>query len=119
NELTREGVVKKEKTRPVRFSYIQKSPALSDDPFSRFIVSDKSLKEAVEKCMLSAAYPKRGMPILSFGTSGVGKSLLAEYIYQYAQYIHAYPEYALFVVLDCADYANNKELLLSVLFGYK
>ncbi len=119
NELAREGMIRKEKTRPVQFSYIQKMPVLSDDPFSRFIGADKSLKEAVEKCKLSAAYPKRGMPILLFGASGVGKSLLAEYIYQYAKFIHAIPEDAPFVVLNCADYANNKELLSSVLFGYK
>ena len=119
NELAREGMIRKEKTRPVQFSYIQKMPVLSDDPFSHFIGADKSLKEAVEKCKLSVAYPKRGMPILLFGASGVGKSLLAEYIYQYAKFIHAIPEDAPFVVLNCADYANNKELLSSVLFGYK
>lgn len=119
NELAREGMIRKEKTRPVQFSYIPKTPEPSDDPFSHFIGADKSLKEAVEKCKLSAAYPKRGMPILLFGASGVGKSLLAEYIYQYAKFIHAIPEDAPFVVLNCADYANNKELLSSVLFGYK
>lgn len=59
------------------------------------------------------------MPILLFGSSGVGKSLLAEYIYKYAKFIGTIPEDAPFVVLNCADYANNKELLSSVLFGYK
>ena len=59
------------------------------------------------------------MPILLFGSSGVGKSLLAEYIYQYAKFIGTIPEDAPFVVLNCADYANNKELLSSVLFVYK
>ena len=119
NELVREGTVQKEKTRPVKFSYLHKEMIHTKDPFSMFIGADKSLKEAVEKCKLSAAYPKRGMPILLFGASGVGKSLLAEYIYQYAKSIHAIPENAPFVVLNCADYANNKELLSSVLFGYK
>ena len=119
NELVREGTVQKEKTRPVKFSYLHKEVIHAKDPFSMFIGADKSLKEAVEKCKLSAAYPKRGMPILLFGASGVGKSLLAEYIYQYAKSIHAIPEDAPFVVLNCADYANNKELLSSVLFGYK
>ena len=44
---------------------------------------------------------------------------MAEYIYQYAKFIGTIPEDAPFVVLNCADYANNKELLSSVLFGYK
>lgn len=119
NELARNGIVQKEKTRPVMFSYIEADLVSSDDPFVSFIGANKSLRETVEKCKLSAAYPKRGMPILLFGPSGVGKSLLAEYIYKYAKHIHTIPEDAPFVVLNCADYANNKELLSSVLFGYK
>ena len=87
NEFVREGIVQKEKT---------------------FIGADQSLKDAVEKCKLSAGYPNKGMPILLFGSSGVGKSLLAEYIYQYAKFIGTIPEDAPFVVLNCADYANNK-----------
>lgn len=119
NDLVREGLVQKEKTRPVMFSYIEPEEELPDDPFTTFIGADQSLKDAVEKCKLSAGYPNRGMPILLFGSSGVGKSLLAEYIYKYAKFIGMIPEDAPFVVLNCADYANNKELLSSVLFGYK
>lgn len=119
NDLVREGIVQKEKTRPVMFSYIEPEEELPDDPFTTFIGADQSLKDAVEKCKLSAGYPNRGMPILLFGSSGVGKSLLAEYIYKYAKFIGTIPEDAPFVVLNCADYANNKELLSSVLFGYK
>ena len=110
NELVREGIVQKEKTRPVIFSYIQPEDQLPEDPFTTFIGADQSLKDAVEKCKLSAGYPNKGMPILLFGSSGVGKSLLAEYIYQYAKFIGTIPEDAPFVVLNCADYANNKEL---------
>lgn len=119
NDFVREGIVQKEKTRPVMFSYIEPEEKLPDDPFTTFIGADQSLKDAVEKCKLSAGYPNRGMPILLFGSSGVGKSLLAEYIYKYAKFIGTIPEDAPFVVLNCADYANNKELLSSVLFGYK
>lgn len=92
NELAREGVIQKEKTRPVMFSYIEKDFMPSDDPFVSFIGAGKSLRETVEKCKLSAAYPKRGMPVLLLGPSGVGKSLLAEYIYKYAKYVHTIPE---------------------------
>ena len=59
NELARDGIVRKEKTRPVMFSYIEKDSAFSDDPFASFIGEDKSLKETVEKCKLSAIYLKR------------------------------------------------------------
>ena len=50
NELVREGIVQKEKTRPVIFSYIQPEDQLPEDPFTTFIGADQSLKDAVEKC---------------------------------------------------------------------
>ena len=53
NELVREGIVQKEKTRPVIFSYIQPEDQLPEDPFTTFIGADQSLKDAVEKCKLS------------------------------------------------------------------
>ncbi len=48
NELVREGIVQKEKTRPVIFSYIQPEDQLPEDPFTTFIGADQSLKDAVE-----------------------------------------------------------------------
>ena len=59
NEFVREGIVQKEKTRPVIFSYIQPEDQLPEDPFTTFIGADQSLKDAVEKCKLSAGYPTR------------------------------------------------------------
>ena len=57
NEFVREGIVQKEKTRPVIFSNIQPEDQLPEDPFTTFIGADQSLKDAVEKCKLSAGYP--------------------------------------------------------------
>lgn len=45
NELVREGIVQKEKTRPVIFSYIQPEDQLPEDPFTTFIGADQSLKD--------------------------------------------------------------------------
>lgn len=122
NDLAARGLIYKRKSRPVTFSYLREETDkenVDDDPFSQFIGAQQSLKDQIEKCRLSANYPNRGMPVLLLGESGVGKSLLAEYIYKYACYIGAIKENAPFVVLNCADYANNKELLSSLLFGYK
>jgi len=58
----------------------------------------------VEKCRLAANYPNRGMPVMILGPSGVGKSLMAEYIFRYAKFKKLIPEDAPFVVLNCADY---------------
>lgn len=121
NELVNEGALRKLKSRPVLFYYNEKDVKKKDknDPFCQFIGCNYSLKEQIQKCKLSVFYPNRGMPVMLLGPSGVGKSLLAEYIYEYAKYTGKIPEDAPFIVLNCADYANNKELLSSVLFGYK
>lgn len=122
NELAAEGKIRKKKTRPVLF-YCERREDLEEpdgeDPFREFIGYDKSLRDQVEKCCLAANYPNRGMPVMILGPSGVGKSLMAEYIYRYAKNKKLIPEDAPFVVLNCADYANNQELLSSILFGYK
>lgn len=53
------------------------------------------------------------------GRSGVGKSYLAKKIYEEAKALGVIDKNAPFVTLNTADYANNTELLSSVLFGYK
>ncbi len=60
-----------------------------------------------------------GLPLIIKGNSGVGKSFLASLIYQYALDRKVIHNDAKFVVVNCADYANNPELLSAVLFGYK
>lgn len=121
NELVAEGVLQKIKSRPVLFYYEEKPGDKNNknDPFYQFIGCEHSLKDQIQKCKLSVSYPNRGMPVMLLGPSGTGKSLLAEYIYKYAKYAGKIPNTAPFIVLNCADYANNKELLSSVLFGYK
>lgn len=121
NELAGEGSLQKIKSRPVLFYYEEKTGGKNDknDPFYHFIGCEHSLKKQIQKCKLSVSYPNRGMPVMLLGPSGTGKSLLAEYIYKYAKYTGKIPDTAPFIVLNCADYANNKELLASVLFGYK
>ena len=44
--------------------------------------------------------------------SGVGKSYLASLIHQYAVESGAVEKNAPFVVLNCADYANNKRIII-------
>ena len=112
NELAAEGKIRKKKTRPVLFYCdCREEDQEEEDPFREFIGFDKSLREQMEKCRLAANYPNRGMPVMILGPSGVGKSLMAEYIFRYAKFKKLIPEDALFVVLNCADYANNQELL--------
>lgn len=87
--------------------------------FSDFIGADGSQKNVIEQCKAAITYPPNGLTILIHGESGVGKSYLAKLIYRYAIQKKVINIDAPFKVLNCADYANNPELLSATLFGYK
>ena len=114
SQLFHEGLLLKGGTKPVYWQL-----AVAGDAFSAMIGADGSLKKAVAECKSAVNYPPDGFPLIITGPSGVGKSYLASLIFKYAQETGVVAQNAKFVVLNCADYANNPELLSSVLFGYK
>lgn len=115
SQLLNEGLVKKYGTRPVYWI-----PAAEQaDPFAIFIGAEGSLKQEIDECKAAVTYPPKGFPVLITGESGVGKSYLASLIHQYAVTQEVIAKTGRFVTLNCADYANNPELLSSVLFGYR
>ena len=96
---------------------LQPSQEESKDIFDQLIGSDGSLKKAVSQIKASIFYPG-GLPIILCGPTGVGKSFTAELIYKYSREKGILPEKAPFISFNCAQYANNPELLSSNLFGY-
>lgn len=125
NQLFDEGKVKKTDTRPT-YWYIEKEEQnapveekLDSEVFDSMIGATGSHKKIVEMCKASVSYPPNGLPILIIGESGVGKSYIAKLIYSHALKTGSIDKKAPFVVLNCADYANNPELLSATLLGYK
>ena len=134
NLLEKEGKLQKGTNRPVHFSIptdtekkaeecnnmIDEKPAAQKEVsvFSKFIGYNGSMEQVIEKCKAAVNYPVNGLTMIICGASGVGKSYLASLIHQYAVESGAVEKNAPFVVLNCADYANNSELLSSVLFGH-
>lgn len=127
NRLCDDGLLRKENTRPVRFFVMAEAagtvsvlPAVHEknDVFSQLIGVRGSLSEVVALCRSAVDYPGDGLPVLLAGESGVGKSHLASLVYQYALERNVIAANAPFVELNCADYANNPELLSATLFGY-
>lgn len=114
NQLVSNHLLTKTNTRPVKF-HLSKP---TESAFMDFIGFDGSIKKQIDQCKSAVTYPPNGLPVLLHGSSGVGKSYLAKLIHQYAQEKNEISQEAPFVVLNCADYANNKELLSSLLFGY-
>lgn len=126
NQLMEDGKAMKEGSRPVYYFSKRSSAnveesgnAAVDGAFEELIGANGSLHLAVEQCKSAVLYPNGGLPILIIGNSGVGKSYLASLIYKYALGESIIEADAKLVVFNCADYANNAELLSSKLFGYK
>ncbi|MBU2700181.1 transcriptional regulator with AAA-type ATPase domain/transcriptional regulatory protein LevR [Sporomusaceae bacterium BoRhaA] len=89
------------------------------DPFKRLIGSNGSLKNSIEQAKAAILYPPKGLPTLLTGESGVGKSLFSKTMYDFAKGNNVIHENGVFIVFNCADYGDNPQLLLSLLFGYK
>lgn len=141
NQLVKENLVIKINTRPVYFlsrSVFEKKffnipasildsfqelkeyePPKNDkhDVFDELIGAEGSLKKAITQIKTSIFYPG-GLPIMLCGPTGVGKSYTAELIYKCCVENEVLPPHAPFISFNCAQYANNPELLSSNLFGY-
>lgn len=117
NKLLEEGEIEKSGTKPVHWLVNKVGQTEGEDVFTQYIGSDGSAKKAIEKCKAAVLYPPLGLPLLLHGASGVGKSFLAQLIFEYLQEKKCTGAQKFFV-FNCADYANNPELLSSILFGH-
>lgn len=139
NQLTNEHKLVKVQTRPVRFihraQFEKSNYALKKDTYATalqleqennnhdilksFAQINPSLKESVERVRAAVLYPNNGLPLLITGESGTGKSYLVGLINRFCRTNKLIKQAAPFVTVNCAQYADNPELLTSNLFGYK
>lgn len=142
NKLVQKDVLLKIKGRPTRFvskqgltsilgvKYIGEKDCTSlteliekkrfnthSSPFEKLIGSKKSLAPVIRLAEAAISYPPHGLHTIILGESGTGKSLLAETMFEYGISEGIFPSNSKFVILNCADYAANPQLLLSQLFG--
>ncbi|WP_291649704.1 sigma 54-interacting transcriptional regulator [Clostridium sp.] len=122
NRLVRDGLIKKCEGRPVVYTCIEKNQYINNkekaDAFNNFIGFEGSLKKPIKQAKAAISYPPRGLHTLLLGPTGVGKTMFAEKMYEYAIEKGQLSKEAPFVTLNCADYSNNPQILLSQLFGY-
>jgi len=88
------------------------------DAFESIIGHEGSLKLQVSQAKAAILYPPKGLHTLILGPSGVGKSHMAEAMYEFAKTTENFSNDAPFMIFNCADYADNPHLLLSQLFGH-
>lgn len=121
NCLWKEERIEKAEGRPTLFYAKATSDLLyrTETTLDRLAKANKSLMTPIEQAKAAVLYPPRGMHCLILGETGVGKSGFAGLIHEFAIDIGRLDKQAPFVVFNCADYANNPQLLISQLFGVK
>ncbi|MFL0267061.1 sigma 54-interacting transcriptional regulator [Candidatus Clostridium radicumherbarum] len=120
NRLCEEGKVSKSNGRPVLFTIIDEVEMETEvTAIDKFAAQNQSLFSSVEQAKAAILYPPKGMHILILGDTGVGKSMFAGLIHRYAIEMNKMEEGSPFITFNCADYANNPQLLISQLFGSK
>lgn len=124
NKLCDEGKVIKSKKKPVLFHPVLGAAEEEKDEkgkttLEKFAERNQSLFSSVEKAKAAVLYPPKGMNILILGETGVGKSMFANLIHKYAIEMERMKVNAPFITFNCADYANNPQLLISHLLGTK
>ncbi|MDR1568813.1 MAG: sigma 54-interacting transcriptional regulator [Streptococcaceae bacterium] len=121
-ELSKDGAVIRIEGRPVLYQYRQiedKTQEVVVNSFHNLIGAADSLKLCIEQAKAAVVYPPNGLHTVIFGESGTGKSLFAECMYQYALEHGRINEDIPFITFNCADYAQNPQLLYAHVFGVK
>lgn len=88
------------------------------DIFTQIIGSNGSMKNSIEQARAAILYPPKGLNCLITGPTGSGKTHFAHAMFRYAKASGVVNDHQELVVFNCADYANNPELLMSHLFGH-
>ena len=120
NILCKENKIYKSSGRPVKF-FIKdnlNSPITTSE-LDILGKNNLSMVPAIEQAKASILYPPKGMNCLILGETGVGKSMFANLMYNYAIEMNIKPKDSPFIIFNCADYCNNPQLLTSQLFGVK
>jgi len=132
NKLYKENKVNKTEGRPVKYS---SAKSITDeritestrgtyldeslDSLEKLIGAKLSLKLPIQQAKAAILYPPRGLHTLILGETGVGKSLFAEVMHQFAKESKVIDNDAPFVRFNCADYADNPQLVVAQIFGVK
>ncbi len=119
NVLCKEGKVGKSGGRPVRFFVADKLPAAKATRLDALLKNNISLRQPLEQAKAAILYPPKGMNSLLLGETGVGKSMFASLMHNYAIEMGVKDKDCPFITFNCADYTNNPQLLTAQLFGVK
>lgn len=124
NELCRNKKLEKIKGRPVLYCSIDRHTAVDlsakvVSSFDELVGADHSLSRSIQQAKAAILYPPEGLHTLLLGETGVGKSMFAELMHRFAIESETIKDGAPFIQFNCADYADNPQLVMAQIFGVK
>lgn len=131
NSLYKEGKVDKEEGRPVLYSISNENNNnvnrniniennyINKNSLDKMVGADLSLQVPIQQAKAAILYPPRGLHTLILGETGVGKSMFAELMFEFAKEAGVIKKDAPFIRFNCADYADNQQLVIAQIFGVK
>lgn len=87
--------------------------------FQDIIGQEGSLKMQIKQVKAAMLYPPHGLHTLLNGPTGTGKTMFAQKMFEYARHMNMLKPDAEFVIFNCAEYAENSQLIVSQIFGHK
>lgn len=102
---------------PTKYGTQNKEDKINYLAFQKLVGGTGSLEMIIQQAKAAVLYPPNGLHSLILGETGVGKSELAESMYKFAVESRRLTKESPFIVFNCADYAENAQLLISHLFG--
>jgi len=124
NKLYSEKKLEKIQGRPVLYKALEETITIfqenhNSNSLDSIIGAQNSLQIAIQQAKAAILYPPRGLHTLLLGETGVGKSLFAELMYKFSVESGMLSFEAPFIHFNCADYADNPQLLIAYIFGVK
>lgn len=90
-----------------------------ENSLDNLVGANESLQIPIQQAKAAILYPPSGLHTLILGETGVGKSMFAEAMYSFAKESHILNENSPFIRFNCADYADNPQLVIAQIFGVK
>ncbi|MCR6516108.1 MULTISPECIES: sigma 54-interacting transcriptional regulator [Clostridium] len=132
NILHKEKKILKREGRPVRY-YLEKSNEkisekeietklkdnILNNSLDNLVGASHSLSIPIQQAKAAMLYPPRGLHTILLGETGVGKSMFAELMYKFSKDLGLLKEDSKFIRFNCADYADNPQLVMAQIFGVK
>ncbi|MGL5635164.1 MAG: sigma 54-interacting transcriptional regulator [Sarcina sp.] len=136
NKLSKDGELDKLDGRPVKYTLgerkleiIVEEKSISsgqsqvvaehENSLDGLVGANDSLQVAIQQAKAAILYPPNGLHTIILGETGVGKSMFAEAMYGFAKETDVLKGEAPFIRFNCADYADNPQLVMAQIFGVK